>query len=302
MNRGPDSWRVVLFTLYANVVPVYEQVLSVHGHRLVALFTAPGPRVRRTEDYRAVAQLSRPNLDVVVSNQPRRWAALLDVYRPDLLVCVGYNWKLPQDVLDVPRLGAINLHAALLPKYRGAHSFAWALRNADPIVGWTMHYMTAELDDGPILAQPSMQLTDDDDIDSLWDPYWALAPQALEIALARVAAGDPGDAQNHKEASQADAFEPEWLHIDWSKNARDIHIQVRSWWGNRGETRGALAEIDGVRTRIIKTRLTTVDSQTDAPPGTILSRNNGTLIVQCGDRALEVLRWNPEPANEWSVE
>lgn len=286
-----------MFTVYPDIVPKYEQVLGEHGHRLVAIFTAPGPRRRQTEDYRAVIQLARPNLDVVVSNQPSRWAGLLGVYRPDLLVCVGYNWKLPQDVLDVPRLGAINLHAALLPKYRGAHSFAWALRNADPIVGWTMHYMTAELDDGPILAQPSMPLTDNDDIDSLWDPYWALAPQALEIALTRIAAGDQGEPQNHDEATLADAFEPEWLHIDWSKPARDIHIQVRSLWGNRGETRGALAKIDGVQTRVIKTRLTSESSQKSAPPGTVLSRDGGNLLVQCGDCPLEVLRWQPEPAN-----
>jgi methionyl-tRNA formyltransferase len=295
---NPKPWRVVIFSVLDFVIPSFEQVLAERGHRLLALFTAPGPRTRRTDDYQRVADFARPDLDVVVSNQPRRWAALLRAYRPDLLVCVGYNWKLPQDVLDVPRLGAINFHAALLPKYRGPNSFGWALRNADPVVGWTSHYMSAEFDDGPVLARRSMPLTDNDDVDTLFDPYIALAPLALADALEKVAAGDPGTAQGEGLASEAPRFEPEWMYIDWNDSARDIHLKVRSWWGNRGETRGALGEVDGLLTRVVKTQLVQQDGHAPAAPGTVLERNGETLLIQCGDGPLRILRHYQESGHE----
>jgi methionyl-tRNA formyltransferase len=150
-------------------------------------------------------------------------------------------------------------------------------------------------DAGPILSQAAISLTDDDDIDTLAGPFFDLVPQALHAALERVEKGDPGDPQNEDEAIWAMPFEPEWLSIDWTKPARDIHLQVRSWWGNRGATCGAVGEIDSVLTRVIKTRLVTEDGQEPAAPGSVLARVGDSLLIQCGDHPLRILSHQPEP-------
>lgn len=290
------GFRVILFTVFPDITPTYEEALRTRGHKLLAVFTAPGPRTRRSDDYRGVMTHARPGLDMVVSNQPWRWATLASAYRPDLLLCFGFNWKLPADLIATPTLGAVNCHGALLPKGRGINPVGWAFRNADPRMGMTFHYMTPELDDGPILSQASFPISDDDDIDTVAPKFFRHVPDTLHAALERVEAGDPGDPQDEFLATYADHFEPEWLYIDWHKPAREIHLQVRSWWGNRGETRGAIAEIDGVLTRVAKTQLMVPDEYPFAEPGTVLQQESGTLLVQCGDGPLGILKHNPEPA------
>jgi methionyl-tRNA formyltransferase len=294
MERTGAGWRVVMFTVNPPVVPVVEGVLREAGHRLVGLVTAAGPRRRRTPGYREVAQLARPDLDVVVANHPGRWAAMIAPLHPDLIVTVSFNWIIPADVLALPGLGAINCHDALLPRNRGTNATGWALRRGDPEHGFSVHYMTPRLDDGPILAQAPIPLTDDDDIDTLWPRMLATFPGLLREALARIAAGDPGTPQREEAATEAPFFTEDWRYLDWAHPARDLHLQIRSWWGTRDATRGAIGTIDGVRTRVLKARL--VDEPgPGAPPGTVLRRDGETLAIQCGDHPLLILRHQPEP-------
>ena len=156
---------------------------------------------------------------------------LLRAYEPDLTVCWGFPWKLPQGALDVARLGSINQHPALLPRHRGPIPFAWTLRTGDTDWGFTWHRMDAELDTGNILAQGSDPIRDDDcNIAEfgprLLEPAVALLPQALD----RIAAGDPGDPQPEEGATWAGHFEDDdYVRIDWSQPARRIHDQVRAW-------------------------------------------------------------------------
>src|SRR5215210_8020694 len=168
MERTATGWRVVMFSVNRDIPPRIEAIVRDCGHRLVGLVTAAGPRSRRTDGYLGVAQLARPDLDVIVSNHPDRWAAMVAPLRPDLIITLSFNWIIPADVLALPQLGAINIHDALLPRNRGPNATGWALRNGDPQHGGTIHFMTPRLDDGPILAQLAVPLTDDDDIDTLW--------------------------------------------------------------------------------------------------------------------------------------
>jgi methionyl-tRNA formyltransferase len=163
-------------------------------------------------------------------------------------------------------------------------------------MGMTFHYMTSELDDGPILSQAAFPITDDDDFDTFAPQFFDHVPGALHSALERVEAGDPGDPQDESQVTYADRFEPEWLYIDWGMPARGIHLQVRSWWGLRGETRGAIGEINGVLTRVVKTQLFTGGDITAGQPGTVLERNDESLLIQCGDGPIRILKHYPEPA------
>jgi methionyl-tRNA formyltransferase len=208
---------------------------------------------------------------------------LLHAYEPDLTVCWGFPWKLPQGALDVARLGSINQHPALLPRHRGPIPFAWTLRAGDTDWGFTWHRMDAELDTGNILAQGSSPVRDDDCNIAEFGPRLleqavALLPQALE----RVAAGDPGDPQPDEGATWAGHFEDDdYVRVDWSQPARRIHNQVRAWhltFGLSGLV-APVAELDGEQIVLLQTRLT--------DPG------NGARRVECGDGPIWVVASRP---------
>lgn len=234
---------------------------------------------------------------MIISNYPDRWAAMIAPLRPDLILTGGFNWVIPADVLAVPRLGAVNFHDGLLPRYRGMNATGWALRNDEPQFGFTAHRMTPCLDDGPILAQRAMPLGDDDDIESIRAWQAANIPSILQETLARVAAGDPGTPQREEDAyCTPGRFEEAWRWIDWSQPARAIHLQVRSWIGTRDQSRGAIGCLDGRPIRVIKTALLPA-ATCSAAPGTILDRDGETLTVQCGDGPLRLVRWQFEEAS-----
>lgn len=296
MESKAESWRVVMFSVLPPFPPFVESLLRERGHRLVGILTAPGPRSRRTDGYRAVAQLARPGLDVIVSNYPDRWAAMIAPLRPDLIITGGFNWVIPADVLAVPRLGAINCHDALLPKYRGMNATGWALRNGDPC-GFTVHYMTPRLDDGPILAQQAVPYTDEDDAEAVMGRCVATIPGLLGEALDRIAAGDPGIPQREEDVTHSPGrFEEAWSQIDWAQPAVAIHRQVRSLstW-DRDQIPGGIAAVEGATIRITKTALVAGDESPTAAPGTMLRREGETLLIQCGDRPLRIIGYQSEP-------
>jgi methionyl-tRNA formyltransferase len=295
-NPAPAPWRVVVFTNIPGgvIYSMVEEVVRPLGHRVVGVVTTPGPKRRRSPAYLEVVAAVSPGVDVIVSNHPERWAAMLAPLEPDLLVSAGFPWRIPADVLALPRLGAINMHPALLPRYRGPAAIEWAFRNGDAEVGFTVHRLAPDFDTGPILAQARFPITDDDDIDSLVAKFGPVLPGLLGQALERVARGDPGEPQDEAEATYAGLFEDAWRIIDWSQPARTIHNQVRSWIGLRDIPAGALGEIDGERLQITKTRLLPVDTKPleMARPGTVVHRNGERVVVQCGDGPIEILSWS----------
>jgi methionyl-tRNA formyltransferase len=294
---APESWRIVVFTNIPGgvVYSLVDGVVRPLGHRVVGVVTSAGPKRRRSSAYLEVVAAVPPGIDVIVSNHPERWAAMLAPLRPDLIVSGGFPWRIPSEVIALPRLGAINMHPALLPQYRGPAAIEWALRNGDAETGFTVHRLSPDFDTGPILAQARIPMADDDDIDSLMAKFAPVLPELLGQALERVARGDPGEAQDEAEATYAGLFDDEWRIIDWRQPARTIHNQVRSWIGLRDIPLGALGEIDGDTLQITKTRLLADDPATLAPvpPGTVLRRDGERLVVQCGDGPIEILNWSP---------
>ena len=179
-----------------------------------------GPTALRAPAFLELTDASAPGgLDLLLASDKHRIEPLVRAYEPDLILCWGFPWKIPQAALDVPRLGAVNMHPALLPRHRGPIPLAWALRDGDDAWGKTWHRMDAELDTGNLLVQGTVPI-DDDDVDiqefgaKLRDGALDLLPRALE----RVAAGDPGDPQPTEGASWAGHFEDDdYVRIDWSQ-------------------------------------------------------------------------------------
>jgi methionyl-tRNA formyltransferase len=294
---APESWRIVVFTNIPGGVTysLVDGVMRPLGHRVVGVVTSPGPKRRRSSAYLEVVAAVPPGIDVIVSNHPERWAAMLAPLRPDLIISGGFPWRIPSEVLALPRLGAINMHPALLPRYRGPAAIEWALRNGDAELGFSIHRLSPDFDTGPILAQTRIPIADDDDINSLVAKFGPVLPDLLGQALERVARGDPGEAQDEAEATYAGLFDEEWRTIDWTQPARTIHNQVRSWIGMRDIPAGALGQIDGEALQITKTRLLPAEFQPreQVAAGTVLRRDDERIVVQCGDGAIEIVRWFP---------
>ena len=290
----PESWRVVVFTTLPGGVAYTQLDEVVHrlGHAIVGVVTTPGPKRRRSRAYLDVVAAVPPGVDVIVSTHPERWAAMLAPLRPDLIISRSFPWRIPADVLALPRLGAINGHPALLPKYRGPNPLRWALRNGDTEPGYTVHWTTSDFDTGSILAQGRIPIGEDESGDALMAKLGALTLGLFQQALERIARGEQGEPQDETQASYAGLFEDEWRSIDWARSAREIHNQVRSWSVLGDGKDGARGEIEGEVLQIATTQLLPVEETHGASPGTILRRDGDRVVVQCGDGPIAIVAWS----------
>jgi methionyl-tRNA formyltransferase len=227
------------------------------GHQPVAIVTS-----RRTHGEGSnLAEMlggAAPDVDVLYAARKTSLAPLFRAYEPDLVICLGFPWLFPQEALDVPRLGAINVHPSKLPLYRGPIPLPWAVRNGETEIGMTVHRMDANFDTGAILAQAPVPVDEEAWTFEEVIPHFAAAMQEIiPRALARIAAGDEGEPQEGDPGVYAGFFDEEFKQIDWSKPAREIHNQVRAWSFASFvvEQEAPVGEVDGEPRKILRTRL-----------------------------------------------
>lgn len=300
-----DGWRVALLTVAPQVVAAVGELLHAKGHELAALVLPAGPDGPRAKTPHAWSMMQRllqdapPGCDVLVASKRNRLTPLLESVKPDLILTFFYPWRVPAEALALPSRGAINAHPSLLPRLRGPNPLAWTLRNDEPEVALTLHRMEAQFDTGPILAQGTEPLNDEDTIEVISEKVLTLFARLLPEALSRVAWGDTGEPQAEEQASQAIHFEDSYREINWGEPARSIHLRVRACrmapWRD-GAPFTALATLEGQRAQILTTRLWDMDHPElpASPPGTVLARGpDGALLVQCGDRPLLVVQTEP---------
>ena len=274
-----SGWRIAVISTVPPVVEWLLPLLRDLGHEPVVVVAArvrratePPPELRPSH----LAEVAPEGVDVVFPASKWQVAPLLGAYAPALAVCWGYPWKLPPEALEVPRLGVINQHPALLPRHRGPVPLAWTLRAGDPAFGLTWHRMDAELDTGPILAQTTVPIEDDDvSIEQIGPKLGAAAFGLLPGVLERIAAGDPGDPQPEEGATWAGHFGEDYAELDWSRSARELHDQVRAWALTFGfsPVRGPIGELGGERVRVLRTSLT------ETPGATRVETGDGPLWV-----------------------
>jgi len=280
----PESLRIVTICSIAPLAQALVGTLRELGHEPVAVLGPRRDEGREMPPHLVLSEASAPGgVDLLFARDKHAIEPLLHAYAPDLMLCSGFPWKIPQAALDVPRLGSVNQHPALLPRHRGPIPFAWTVREDDPVWGMSWHYMDAELDTGNLLAQSSIPVLDDDVlIDEFAPRIQALAMGLLPEALDRVIAGEPGDPQPDEGATWAGHFEDDdYVRIDWTQSARPIHNQVRAWrltFGMSG-LRAPLAQIDGNEVVVLETRLT--------DPG------GDARQIACGDGPIWVVATEP---------
>ena len=271
------SWRVVIATRIAPVLQGFDSVVREAGHQPVALLTLRnaderyGPVAQTSELLKAAA----PDLDALLAARRTSLAPLLASAQPDLVVCMGFPWKIPPDALAVPRLGWLNGHPSLLPRHRGPLPVAWTIRNGDEEMGMTFHRMDAGLDTGPILAQRRFPLGELEPPDVFYPRMGQFVGEALAEALERLAVGEEGTPQAEGGGYES-FFTEDDARLDLSRPAIEVHRLVWAWrfaFSSAG-ARGALLELDGTTVRVLATSLVEVE---------------GARRIECGDGPLWIV-------------
>lgn len=210
--------------------------------------------------------------------------AQLKELQPDIIVVVAFGQILSQEILDIPAYGCINVHASLLPRYRGAAPMQWSIINGEKFTGVTTMFMDAGLDTGDMLLKREIAITPDMTLEELHDSLMAMGSAVLMDTLAAIDDGSIKRIKQPAESNYAPMLTKETGHIDWSKPAQEIHNLVRglnSW-------PGAYTSLAGSKYKIWMTRTTGVS--TNAVPGTIVTADKKQgLQVATGDELLEVI-------------
>jgi methionyl-tRNA formyltransferase len=256
------SLRVVVVTRILPVLAGFDAVVRESGHEPVAFLTMRnvdgryGPLEQTGELVMGAAE----ELDVLLPARRSTIAPLLTSVEPDLVVCMGFPWKIPPDALAVPRLGWLNGHPSLLPLHRGPLPVAWAIRDGDEEIGITFHRMDADLDTGPIFSQRRFPLGELEPPDVFYPRMGQVVGEALAEALERLAGGEEGTPQREG-GSYESFFSADDTWLDHSRPAAEVHRLAWSWLFafGPGEVRGALLELDGAPVRVLATSLTEVD-------------------------------------------
>lgn len=201
--------------------------------------------------------------------------------QPDVVAVVAYGRILPQRVLDVPTKGCINIHASLLPKYRGSAPYQWAVLNGDKTTGVTAMYLCREMDAGDIIDVSETAIGENETAGELLDRLAVLGAALLSKTLGRMASGPVARrVQDGSLATYAPMLDKSICPIDWNKTAQQVHDHVRGLhpWPV------ATMELKGQKFKVHATVVTEGNGQ----PGEILGLTKTGLKIACGQGAVEI--------------
>ena len=252
------------------------------GHEICGVFTQPDKPKNRGHKltFSPVKEYAlTQNLPVYQPLKMRdgEAEALVKQLAPELIVVAAYGKILPEEILNTPPYGSINVHSSLLPKYRGAAPINWAILDGEVETGVSIMYMAKELDAGDVILQKTTPIGEQEDAQALTARLAELGAQALSEAVEALRNGSasrtPQDASRQTYASM---LSREMSPIDWNRTARQINCQVRGLipWPC------ATTELAGQRFKIYETAL---GRETAAAPGTVLSAGKQGIEVACGD-------------------
>lgn len=278
----------IVFAGTPEFAAAHLQALLQAGLNIVAVYTQPDRPAGRGQRLTpsAVKQLAVQHALPVYQPQTLRAAeaqAELAALQPDLLVVVAYGLILPQAVLDIPRLGCINSHASLLPRWRGAAPIQRAIEAGDSETGVTVMQMEAGLDTGPMLLKVSTPISPDDTGGSLHDRLAELGPPAVLQAIDGLAAGTlTGEIQDDSLATYAHKLGKADARIDWDRPATELALMIRAF--NPWPLAHALWQ--GQPLKVWNAEV----EEANGAPGEILQCGRQGLLVACGDQALRLTR------------
>lgn len=272
--------------------------LSNSRHRIIAVITQPDRRRDRgnglvESPVKTVA--NSLGIRVLMFEKISREGA--DIIRglcPDIMVTAAYGQILSQEIIDIAPYGIINVHASILPKYRGAAPIHWALINGERETGVTIMQTERGVDTGEMILAERVAVSDRDNLRTLTSRLSDAGVIALLNALDAIESGTAvKTVQNHSEATYYPMLSKKDYQIDFSMNSEDIRNRIRGLYPD------AYTFFDGKRVKILEAEVVTATGE----PGTVIGGNSG-LTVACGHNALNIITLHPEnakamPASEY---
>ena len=218
-------------------------------------------------------------------------------YNADIIVVAAFGQLLPKSILDMPKYGCINVHASLLPKYRGAAPIQWSVINGDPVTGVTIMQMDVGMDTGDMIAKREVVIGEEETGGGLFDK---LAEVGAKLCVDTMVEIEKGTAtrtpQNHEDATHVSMISKELGNVDWNKSAVEIERLIRGLnpWPS------AFTQLDGKTFKLWKAKV--LDENTDKTPGTIVRVEKDSLMVQTGEGLLSLLEVQLEGKKRMEVD
>lgn len=261
------------------------RMLHEEGHDIVAVVTQPDRPVGRKKVLTATPVKEEAlalGLPVLQPEKLRGSQEMADIIamNADLIVTAAFGQILPKDILDAPRLGCVNVHASLLPKYRGGAPIHQSIIDGEAQTGVTIMYMAEKLDAGNIISQRAIAIEETDHTGSMFDKLSIVGRDLLKETLPSLEAGtNDSIVQDESQVTYARNISREQERIDWTKSARDLYNQVRGLhpWPVAYTT---------FEEATFKIWWAQVGGQTDAAPGTVVEINKDSFGVATGDGVL----------------
>ena len=250
---------------------------------IVGVFTQPDkPRGRGMElSVSPVKELAlRHGLPVYQPTKMRDGTALaiLEKLRPDILAVVAYGRILPDEMLALPRYGAVNVHGSLLPKYRGAAPIQWAVLNGDTVTGVSTMYLASEMDTGDVIYSEKTEIGEFETSGELFDRLMLMGAELLVKTLRDIEAGiAPRTPQDHSKASYVKMLDKSLCPIRWEQTPRGVIKQIyglQPW-------PVATMELNGSVYKVFAAEYT--DTRTGKAPGTLVAADEKGIEIACAD-------------------
>ena len=276
----------VVFMGTPDIAATCLKKILADGFQVVGVYTQPDrPKGR------GMKMVQSPVKEVAIANdipvfQPETFrddetVAQLKALQPDVVAVVAYGRILPQKVLDIPAKGCVNIHASILPQYRGSAPYQWAVLDGLAETGVTAQHMALKMDAGDVIDVAKTPIGPDETAGELLDRLAVLGADLLSRTMRRFEAGDvAGMPQNEKAVTFAPMLDKSMCPIDWTTTAQQVHNHVRGLhpWPV------ATAELGGTKFKIHATAI--VDGHGE--PGKILGLTKTGLVVACGEGAVEI--------------
>ncbi len=258
------------------------------GHQVVGVYTQPDrPKNRGMKlAFSPVKEVALAHELPVFQPENFREAdtvAALQALRPDVVAVVAYGRILPQSVLDIPARGCINIHASLLPSYRGSAPYQWAVLDGLRETGVTAMYLCREMDAGDVIDTAKTPIGENETAGELLDRLAVLGADLLHKTLCAIRNGTvTATPQDPEKATYAPMLDKTMCPIDFTKSAQSVHNHVRGMnpWPV------ATMELSGKRFKVYETAVSA--EQSDKAPGTVLGLSKTGLRIACGEGIVEI--------------
>lgn len=276
----------ILFMGTPDFAAVSLERLIADGHEICGVFTQPDkPRNRNKVTFSPVKECALAHDLPVYQPVTLKDGTALETVRqlaPELIVVVAYGRILPEDLLKIPTYGSVNVHASLLPKYRGAAPINRAILDGETETGVSIMYLVKELDAGDVLRVAKTPIGPEETAPELWDRLAALGAQALSETIPTLADGTAvATPQDGTKATYAAMLSRELSPVDWTRSAHAVSCQVR---GLLPWPCASTDVINGEPMKLYAVKET--GETTSAAPGTIVAAGKQGIDIACGDGKL----------------